>query len=230
MSTQQRRSRSGFVGRLTALYRTVEAFMNAGGVEAVEKNIGDIDEAFLRFSRSHYEYFNALTDAQEIEDANRYYNDQLQRKSSVILRAKTWLRDNAVQPKDSASNVGSVTSSVALRRVKANEALAKLEVEQLKNRQRLLRQEEDMRMQRELLEAQYKLERAQLEVNIYNEPYDDQNGELELNDYEEQSNAPQANGLKLNDAVKEEYRLDEQTEQSSQLLLNLALFQQRIQE
>ncbi|KXJ05865.1 hypothetical protein AC249_AIPGENE27338, partial [Exaiptasia diaphana] len=45
MSTQQRRSRSGFVGRLTALYRTVEAFMNAGDVEAVEKNIGDIDEA-----------------------------------------------------------------------------------------------------------------------------------------------------------------------------------------
>lgn len=176
MSTRQKRSRSGFIARLTSLYRTAEALISERDVDAVERNIQEVDEAFLRFSRSHYLYFNALTDEQQRELANKYYNDQLQRKLLFILRAKTWLKENTVLPSDSSSNVGSVTSSVALKRVKANKSLAELEIQQLKRRQELLRQEEEMKLQRQLLEAQYKLERAQLEVSIYNENDDDQIG------------------------------------------------------
>jgi hypothetical protein len=178
MSTQLRRVRSGFVGRLTNIYRKTEALLDTGDVELVSQNVKEVEEAFLRFSRCHYEYFNALTDPCEIEIANQYFNEQLQRKLTFIQRMKAWMKNNAVDPEDSASNVRSLsTSSVVLKRIKANKALAELELHQLKRRQEIILKEEEMKLQRQLLEAQYKLERAQLEVNIYNQDDDAENDE-----------------------------------------------------
>jgi len=64
-----------------------------------------------------------------------------------------------------------------------------MEMDQLKYRQNLLRQEEEMKLQRQLLEAQYKVERARLEVKIFSEDVEDDNGESIFDDIHSQEGA-----------------------------------------
>ena len=177
------------IGTLTSLYREADALVQSGDVEVVSQRVQQVEDAFLRFSRSHYEYYNTLVDSRDQEQENQYYNDQLQRKSAFILKMKAWINERRVRPDDSVSNISftrsvrSVTSSVAVKRLKANEALARMEIEQLKFRQDLLRQEEELKLQRQMLEAQYRLQKAQLEVTIYNEndEYSNYDQEFEQN-------------------------------------------------
>ena len=49
--------------------------------------------------------------------------------------------------------------------------MARLKIEQLKEKQELLRREEEMKMERQFLEAKYELEQAAVQVKILEEDY-----------------------------------------------------------
>jgi len=184
--------RTGYVGKLTSFYRVIDFLVESGpdNVDIVSTKLQDLNEAFNRFSRAHYEYYSAL-EPEDQEGENVYYNDHLQRKLTIELRVKSWIEENEIVPEDSVSNVrigrrrGSVvssgtsslrsaTSSTLLRRLKTKDALAQMEMEQLKFKQDLIRQEEEMKLKRQILEAQYKVEKAKLQVEIFEEDEEQQ--------------------------------------------------------
>lgn len=85
------------------------------------------------------------------------------------LTARSEVRgDLEVHPEDSVSVAGSQRSrsSSTIKKVMAKQALARLKLYQLKEKQELMRQEEEMKLQRQVLEAKYELEQAELQVRF----------------------------------------------------------------
>lgn len=207
MSKNPARIRAAYLGHLTRLYNEAEALRSNGKVKDVLQKVKDVEATFLSFSQAHLEYYNSLEE-NERENANKYFNDHLQNKLRFVLSMKNWAREN-VRREDTLSSVtssrstrskSSNASSAALKRLRAKEALAEMEMQQLKFRQDLLRQEEEMKLQRQLLEAQYKVERAKLEVKIYSEDLEDDNGELlSIDNYDQDGMLNPVDGEEFND-------------------------------
>jgi len=76
--------------------------------------------------------------------------------NSVNLRAES-REGSEIRPEDSVSAAGSrqthSSSNLSIKQLKAKQALAHLKMQQLRQKQELLRQEEEMKLKRQILEA-----------------------------------------------------------------------------
>ena len=147
-SLRYKKSRSGCLARVTTLCRATEALLDdAKNVEEVSKTLLEVNEAFGRFEKAHYEYIATLTgDLEEIESEGRYYQKHCQRKDIFDLNIKRWIDEvksrpraregTEIRPEDSISVTGSLRSRnstrVSIKQLKSKEALARLKIEQLK--------------------------------------------------------------------------------------------------
>ena len=186
-SLRFKNSRSGCLARVTTLCRATEALLeDTKNVEEVSKKLLEVNEAFGRFERAHYEYIATLTgDLVELANEGRYFQEHCQRKDIFDSNIKRWIDEvksrsraregTEIRPEDSISAIGSLRSRnstrVSIKQLKAKEALARLKIEQLKEKQDLLRKEEEMKMERQFLEAKYELEQAAIQVKILEEDY-----------------------------------------------------------
>lgn len=68
---------------------------------------------------------------------------------------------------DSVSTASSLLSShLSVRQLKAKQALAQLKLYQLKKKQALLRQEEETKLELEIVDAQYEIQRTDLQLKL----------------------------------------------------------------
>ena len=67
---------------------------------------------------------------------------------------------------DSLSIASGGNSHLSIRQLRAKQALAHVELNQLKQKQELLRREEEMKLKLEVLEAQYEVQRTDLHVKL----------------------------------------------------------------
>ena len=80
-SLRFKNSRSGCLVRVTTLCRATEALLEDAKNVEVSKKLLEVNEAFGRFEKAHYEYIATLTgDLEEIESEGRYFQDHCQRK------------------------------------------------------------------------------------------------------------------------------------------------------
>lgn len=129
------------------------------------------------------------------DEAISSYDEQVRRRFNIENKLNQWLREMSIKEKDrlelevrpedsisrdgsrkhSRSDVSSASSSASsseIRRVRAKQAVARLKMKQLKHQQELIKQEDEMKMRWEMLEAQNKIEQADLEAKIYEDDED----------------------------------------------------------
>ena len=118
-SLRFKNSRHGYFSRVRTLYRATEALLeDARNVEEVSKKLLEVNEAFGRFEKAHYEYIATLPgDPEEQASEGRYFQEHCQSKAHFELNIKRWI-DNVkfrsetregtdVRPEDSISATGS---------------------------------------------------------------------------------------------------------------------------
>ena len=78
-----------------------------------------------------------------------------------------------IHPEVSVSATGSRqsrrSSNLSIKQLKAKQALAHLKMQQLRQNQELLRQEEEMKLKRQILEVQYEVQQADLQMKMLEE-------------------------------------------------------------
>ena len=76
-----------------------------------------------------------------------------------------------IAPEDSISAASSrrsqASSNLSIRALKTEQAMTHLKMQQLEKKHRLLRQEEEIKLQRQILDAQYEIEQADLRVELF---------------------------------------------------------------
>ena len=187
-------SKSGHIGQLTKLYADIQQVLAEDLVAEEELNgyLDKISVTFRRYQRAHLEYSQCLgTRPDDQIEAMSSYDEQLRRKFELETMINQVLKEHSnrkeqqdfeIRPEDSISRVGSrrnsgshmssaasSASSSEIRRVRAKQAVARLKMKQLKQQQELVVREEEMKMKREMLEAQNEIDRADLEARIYEE-------------------------------------------------------------
>ena len=149
-------------------------------IEEVSKELVEVNEAFGRFEKAHCEYIATLTgDLEEIESEGRHFQEHCQRKDIFDSNIKRWIDEvesrqsrfraregTEIRPEDSISTAGSLQSRNSIKQFKAKNALAHLKIEQLTEYQDLLVKEEEMKKERQFLEAKYELEQAALAIQV----------------------------------------------------------------
>ena len=162
------------MSRITKLYRETEELLNnAKNVNEVSEKLLDIDEAFARFEKAHYDYIATLSgNLEEWEIEARYFKEHCNRKMSFESRIDEWIHsvkvpvvtheDIDTPPEDVVS-----TAHLSIRQLKAKQALAHLKLKQLTQKQELLRQEEETKLKLEVLEAQYEVQKTDLQVKLF---------------------------------------------------------------
>ena len=75
-------SRAGYLSRITKLYRETEELLNdAKNVNEVSEKFLEIDEAFVRFEKAHYDYISTLSgNLKEWESEALYFKEHCNRK------------------------------------------------------------------------------------------------------------------------------------------------------
>ena len=150
---------------------------DATKVDEAKETLSEI-AAFRRFEQAHYEYYSCLDQGSEKQrEAEQLFDEHRRKRSAVLHRLSARIADSVerlpnanpaplpqvseVRPEEFASRVDSTFSSASeIRRARAKQAVAVLRLKQLKQGQDLARKEEELRMQRELLEAQGHVEEA----------------------------------------------------------------------
>ena len=172
-SLRLKNSRAGYLSRITKLYRETEELLNdSKNVNEVSEKLLDIDEAFSRFEKAHYDYIATLSgNLEEWESEARYFKEHCNRKMNFESRIEQWIHsvkvpvvtheDIDTQPEDVVS-----TAHLSIRQLKAKQALAHLKLKQLTQKQELLRQEEETKLKLEVLEAQYEVQKTDLQVKL----------------------------------------------------------------
>ena len=140
----------------------------------------EIEEAFSRFEKAHYDYVATLLagDLEEWECQARYFKEHFHRKMETIARIQRWI-ENAreitaptaaeapQENEDSVSTASSLLSShLSVRQLKAKQALAQLKLYQLIKKHALLRQEEETKLESEIVDAQYEIQRTDLQLKL----------------------------------------------------------------
>ena len=150
-------SRAGYLSRITKLYRETEELLNdSKNVNEVSEKLLDIDEAFARFEKAHYDYIATLSgNLEEWESEARYFKEHCNRKMNFESRIEQWIHsvkvpvvtheDIDTQPEDVVS-----TAHLSIRQLKAKQALAHLKLKQLTQKQELVRQEEETKLKLEV--------------------------------------------------------------------------------
>ena len=118
-SLRYKNSRSGYLSRVTTLFRATEALLeDMRNVEEVSKKLLEINEAFGRFEKAHYEYIATLSgDLEQWESEGRYFRGHSQRKELFVAKINRWINDvksraetresTEIRPEDSVSSAGS---------------------------------------------------------------------------------------------------------------------------
>ena len=163
-SRRLKNSRSGYLSKVTALYRSIQELQqDKGNVQEVSEKMSALEEAFDCFQKSHFDYVATLSKhREEWEDEAHYFREHRHKRVEFDSNVRRWI-DNAskvpemlsIAPEDSVSTAGSLrsrtSSNVSLRALKTKQAMAYLKMEQLKKKQKLLRQEEEMKLERQII-------------------------------------------------------------------------------
>ena len=179
-SVRLKNSRSGYLSRVTTLCRTVKVLLNdSRNVNEVSKKLLEIEEAFSRFEKAHYDYVATLYgDLEQWECEARYFKEHFHRKMETVARIQQWIENAkeitaprtakaAQENEDSVSTASSLLSShLSVRQLKAKQALAELKLYQLKKKQALLRQEEETKLELAIVDAQYEIHQTDLQLKL----------------------------------------------------------------
>ena len=195
-------SRSGYLSRLTTLCRGAEVLLNdSKNVNEVSKKLLEIEGAFSRFEKAHYDYVTTLSagELEEWECQARYCKEHSHRKMEMVVRIQRWIEnakeitaptaaETPQENEDSVSTPSSLPSSrLSVRQLKAKQALAQLKLYQLKKKQALLRKEEETKLELEIVDAQYEIEKTDLQLKLL------QDEEPAVKPFSERVNAGAAN-------------------------------------
>ena len=195
-------SRSGYLSRLTTLCRGAEVLLNdSKNVNEVSKKLLEIEGAFSRFEKAHYDYVATLSagELEEWECQARYCKEHSHRKMEMVVRIQRWIEnakeitaptvaETPQENEDSVSTPSSLPSSrLSVRQLKAKQALAQLKLYQLKKKQALLRKEEETKLELEIVDAQYEIEKTDLQLKLL------QDEEPAVKPFSERVNAGAAN-------------------------------------
>ena len=92
-SLRLKNSRAGYLSRITKLYRETEELLNdSKNVNEVSEKLLDIDEAFARFEKAHYDYIATLSgNLEEWESEARYFKEHCNRKMNFESRIEQWI-------------------------------------------------------------------------------------------------------------------------------------------
>ena len=166
------------MSRVTALCRATEVLLNdAKNVDEVSEKLLEINEAFARFERAHYDYIATLAvDLEVWESEARYFKEHCHRKMNFESRIERWIQSATAPaqthetddlPSEDSLNIASGgNSQLSIRQLRSKQALAHLKLNQLKQKQELLRREEETKLKLEVLEAQYEVQRTNLQVKL----------------------------------------------------------------
>ena len=94
-SMRLKSSRSGYLSRVTTLCRAAEVLLNdSKNVNEVSKKLLEIEEAFSRFEKAHYDYVLTLSagDLEELECQTRYFKEHFHRKWRRLRESKDGLK------------------------------------------------------------------------------------------------------------------------------------------
>ncbi|PFX17886.1 hypothetical protein AWC38_SpisGene17772 [Stylophora pistillata] len=181
-SVRKKNSRSGCLSRVTMLYHATEVLLSdPKNVDKVKQKLLEIDEAFSRFEQVHYEYISTPDGDMVVWGSEaRYFKEHFRRKMDFVSGIERWIQDvglnagareeNEIPVEDSVSTANSSQSShssrLSIRQLKANQAIAQLKLYQLKKRQELLRQEEETKLELELLDVQFEIRKTGLQIKL----------------------------------------------------------------
>ena len=86
-------SRSGYLSRVTTLCRAIESLLNdSKNANEVSEKLLEIEEAFSRFEKAHYDYIDSLSgDLEEWESEARYFKEHYSRKMNFVSRIEQWI-------------------------------------------------------------------------------------------------------------------------------------------
>ena len=92
-SVRLKNSRSGYLSRVTTLRRTTEVLLNdSRNVNEVSRKLLEIEEAFSRFEKAHYDYVATLSgDLEEWESEARYFKKHFHRKMEMVAKTQRWI-------------------------------------------------------------------------------------------------------------------------------------------
>ena len=168
-SLRLRNSRSGYLSKVTQLFRSIEELQqDTRNVDEVSEKILALEEAFGRFQRAHFEYVATLRDdPEEWDEEARYFREHCRRRVEFEQSVNQWIDRAApvakteevldIAPEDSISAASSsrsqASSNLSIRALKTKQAMAHLKMQQLEKKHRLLRQEEEIKLQRQILDA-----------------------------------------------------------------------------
>ena len=155
------KSRAGHIGNLTKVHgETVHLTESDASPEDVLRKRDKFDKAWRKFEDAHESYtelLNSPTDTLVLEKAQTIYDEQLKRKLDLDLDVRLWHKDRGpeggeYQSMFSGETRGSRRSRVStsssrlstVLRKKENLALAQLNLRQLKIRQQLDEQQQEI--------------------------------------------------------------------------------------
>ena len=215
-------SRAGYIGNLTKVHNEIVHLTESGpSPEDVSKECARFDKAWRKFVDAHESYLkllDPLTDALVLETTQKTYDEQLQRKLNLDFSVRLWYKDREPERGDNYSEFsggtqrsrrsGISTSSSRLSTVSRKReklTLAQLNLRQLRIRQQLeqemqemrekrdqelqamqekqKREEHEIRRKRELVEAEMEAERAAVSLQVYEEKSVEQLQEKSFLDY-----------------------------------------------
>ena len=92
-SLRLKNSGAGYLSRIINLYRETEELLNdAKNVNEVSEKLLDIDQAFARFEKAHYDYIGTLSgNLEEWENEARYFKEHCNRKINFESRIRQWI-------------------------------------------------------------------------------------------------------------------------------------------
>ena len=178
-----RRSRAGYQGFLTKLYKEMEfLLLEKQNVELVNNKLKVVHAAFIN-------YLESLDDTEEIQRATSEYESRLKEKFEFFQRVDQWMTssqpslnvqipsmEDDIRPRDSLSHHGTPATkgsqrssshlSVKIKEAKVEKAVAELRLQQLKKKLELQERCDALLRRQELLDAENDIEAAALKARI----------------------------------------------------------------
>ena len=185
-----RRSRAGYQGFLTKLYKEMEfLLLDKRNVELVNNKLKVVHAAFINYDRAHAVYLESLDHTEEIQRATLEYESRLKEKFEFFQRVDQWMAsslpslnvqipsmEDDIRPRDSVSHHGTSATkgsqrsssrlSVKIKEAKVEKAVAELRLQQLKKKSELQERCDALLRRQELLDAENDIEAAALKARI----------------------------------------------------------------
>ena len=169
-----RKSRAGYLGRMTHLYSKIEQLMvDYSNVDAVKPIKTDLDDAYRKFVDTNKDLLENLDDDSEVQGAIQVYENQTKGKLEFDDYYRKWLENIEEMRQVPANTVddnltrASSQRSNKIKELKAKRTAAELKANKLKALQQLERQQFELQQQRQVLEVQSEIDQAEAEQRIW---------------------------------------------------------------